>query len=46
MTVKRLVQKLDWLLHDPLVRARCAGYAEEVDFDRALDAACDLIEGV
>ncbi|GAB4581854.1 MAG: glycosyltransferase [Anaerolineales bacterium] len=45
-TATRVVQKLDWLLSDPLVRARCAGYAEKMNFEKALDAACRWIETV
>jgi UDP:flavonoid glycosyltransferase YjiC (YdhE family) len=45
-TATRVVEKLDWLLNDPLVRARCAGYAGQVDFEKALGEACEVIEGV
>jgi len=44
-TANRVVQKLEWLLSDPLVKARCAGYAERVDFEKALREACEVIEG-
>ncbi|NUM46999.1 MAG: glycosyltransferase family 1 protein [Anaerolineales bacterium] len=43
-TARRVVEKLNWLLNDPLVRARCAGYAEKVDFAKATDEACQWIE--
>jgi rhamnosyltransferase subunit B len=45
-TAKRAAQKLDWLLNDPLVKVRCAGYAEKVDFERSLKEACEAIESV
>ena len=45
-TTKRVVQKLERLLNDPLVRARCAGYADKVNFEQALEEACELVESV
>lgn len=43
-TSSNVVKKLDSLLSDPQVRVRCAEYAAQVDFEKALDEACRLIE--
>ncbi|MCB9136074.1 MAG: glycosyltransferase family 1 protein [Anaerolineales bacterium] len=42
-TTGRAVEKLQGLT-DPVVRARCAGYAEKVDFEASLKVACQVID--
>jgi rhamnosyltransferase subunit B len=46
ITPHSMAEKLEWLLGDPLVQARCAGYAAKVDFEKALGEACRLIEEI
>ncbi|MFH5821234.1 glycosyltransferase [Georgenia sp. AZ-5] len=43
-TAERAARALDGLLGDVQVRARCAVYAARVDFARAAEEACDVIE--
>ncbi|MCB8945385.1 MAG: glycosyltransferase [Ardenticatenaceae bacterium] len=41
-----VVQKLDHLLNDPIVQAKCQEYARRMDFEQSLAKACDVIEQV
>ncbi len=45
-TAKRVVAKLDWLLNDPQVQAKVKTFARKVDFETALEEACQLIETI
>ncbi|MFD1505807.1 glycosyltransferase [Georgenia yuyongxinii] len=46
LTAARLAAKLDRLLTDPAVAARCAEYATRVDYARSARETCDVIEAL
>ncbi len=44
-TAGRVAEKLDWLLTSPEVKSACDRVADLAKRDRAVETACDLIEG-
>ena len=45
-TVDKAVESLNYLCKSDLVKAACERNAKKVDFQKALEEACTLIEGL